>query len=215
MLETKNRFKIYGLCWSSRSRSDALWRIYSPNSLGVRVSTTVGRVIDSIRPGKYFSEKHFFIGDVSYLPEKTNYPDRPFDFRKGKLSLKQSDFNRRITTISDAIKDMVVDKSKNIPRQPADIAKTFLVKRKAFDHESEVRFIYVDGRSSEADDGVFKIPIDPVTLISTIEFDPRMNDDVYESLRKAVLANLQGREHKIRVTKSDLYKSPEKLIYSK
>jgi hypothetical protein len=33
---------VFGLCWTLQGRSDAFWRIYSPNKLGVRISTTVG-----------------------------------------------------------------------------------------------------------------------------------------------------------------------------
>ena len=196
MLETQNNFRSYGLCWSSRSRSDALWRIYSPNSLGVRVSTTIGHLTDAILPNNSFSEENFFMGAVSYLPEKTSFPNRMFDFGKNKLSLNQRDFNRRIVTISDALKDMAA--AKNRHRSTSDIAKTFLVKRKAFDHESEMRFIYVDGNNNGSDGNIYKIPIDPFKLISTIQFDPRMNDDVYEALRKAILASASP--HKITIS---------------
>lgn len=210
LLETKNKFKIYGLCWSSRSRSDALWRIYSPNKLGVRVSTTIGRVIDSIRDSHEFNNDNLFVGAVSYLPETTRYHDKLFDFGKNKLSLSAEDFSRPIVTMSDAIKDMIKDKEAQHRRKAEDIAKIFLVKRKAFDHESEVRFIYVDRNNVNNMDGVLKIKIDPVKLISAIQFDPRMKDDIYNSLKKALLANVAAGN--IRISKSDLYKSPEEII---
>jgi len=209
MLEIKSNFRIFGLCWSSRSKSDALWRIYSPNSLGVRVSSTLGRISDAIKPNKIFSSEKFFVGSVSYIPELTA---NIFDFGKAKLSLQKKDFNRTIITVADAIQDMLSDKSRNAPRSEAEIAKTFLVKRFAFNHESEVRFIYVD-RDQHQDkekDGIYKIPIDPLKLIRTIQFDPRMDNDVFKALRKAVIASLGT--NKITITKSDLYKSPEKLL---
>lgn len=209
MLETKNAFRIYGLCWSSRPRSDALWRIYSPNSLGVRVSTTIGHLTDAIIPGDSFSEDNLFVGSVSYIPEIT---DKVFDFGKAKLSLQKEDFNRTIVTISDAIKDMLTDRDRRAQRSEADIAKTFLVKRYAFNHESEVRFIYVD-RGQNTNNGIYKIPINPLKLIRSIQFDPRMDDDVFKSLKEAVIAS--AGTNKIRITKSDLYKSPEQLISPK
>lgn len=210
LLETKNTFKIYGLCWSLRSKSDALWRIYSPNKLGVRVSTTIGRFIDAVKCANDLDERRFFVGKVSYIPEIVRPYNKLYDFGEGRLSLDQRDFSRNIYKLSDAINDMVADRDKSAIRNPSDVAKTFLVKRKAFEHESEIRYIYVDGHNNVANDGVYKIKIDPIQLISTIQFDPRMKDDVYESLKKAIAANVAP--HSIKITKSDLYKSPEKLI---
>lgn len=212
MLETKSNFRVFGLCWSSRSKSDALWRIYSPNSLGVRISSTLGRVAEAITPDNAFATENFYVGSVSYIPELTS---NVFDFGKAKLSLQKKDFNRTIITISDAIQDMLSDKNRSTPRTEADIAKTFLVKRFAFNHESEVRFLYVDrGQNQDKENnGIYKIPIDPLKLIRTIQFDPRMEDDVFKSLKKAVIASLGTKN--ITITKSDLYKSPEKLLSRK
>lgn len=211
LLETKNNNKIYGLCWSTRSRSDALWRIYSPNKLGVRISTTVGHIVDSIlaRDNK-FVEKDFFFGAVTYLPESTSKPEPNTALGKHSLSLDRLHFNRDIFSIADAIKDMLDDKDKVAWRTPSEVAKTFLVKRLAFDHESEIRMIYVDGENYDSQNGTYKIKVDPLKLIRSIQFDPRMKDDVYLSLRKAV--NASTGSDRIRMTKSDLYKSPEELI---
>src|SRR5208337_1102621 len=33
--------KWYGQCWTKNRESDAMWRIYSPDKCGVRVSTTI------------------------------------------------------------------------------------------------------------------------------------------------------------------------------
>lgn len=38
VLSTTN--SIYGQCWSTKRDSDALWRIYSPNKMSVRIKTT-------------------------------------------------------------------------------------------------------------------------------------------------------------------------------
>lgn len=32
---------LFAQCWTRASSSDAMWRIYSPNGLGVRISTSV------------------------------------------------------------------------------------------------------------------------------------------------------------------------------
>jgi hypothetical protein len=211
LLETKNNNKIYGLCWSSRSRSDALWRIYSPNALGVRISTTVGNIVDSMLAGdRQFEANNFFVGAVTYLPESTKKSEPNTALGKHALSLDGSHFDRNIFTIADAIEDMLGEKGKKDRRKPSEIAKTFLVKRLAFDHESEIRMIYVDGENIASPNGTYKIKLDPLKLIRSIQFDPRMKDDVYLALRKAVNANTG--DYRIRMSKSDLYKSPTKLI---
>lgn len=36
--------EIFAQCWCRKAVSDAMWRIYSPNNLGVRIGTTVNRL---------------------------------------------------------------------------------------------------------------------------------------------------------------------------
>lgn len=42
-----NKFdkKLYGQCWSLNKDTDAMWRIYSPKKKGVRIKTTIGKMI--------------------------------------------------------------------------------------------------------------------------------------------------------------------------
>jgi hypothetical protein len=39
--------RIYGQCWTSQTASDAMWRIYSPNKDGVRIRTTIRKLLKS------------------------------------------------------------------------------------------------------------------------------------------------------------------------
>jgi hypothetical protein len=43
-----------------------MWRIYSPDKSGVKVKTTIGKLIDSLDSAR---EIKSFIGKVSYLPD--------------------------------------------------------------------------------------------------------------------------------------------------
>ena len=62
---------VYGQCWTLESRSDALWQIYSKNSYGIRVRTTVGKLIDSLRAAHGdMADKSCFIGPVRYVRDK-------------------------------------------------------------------------------------------------------------------------------------------------
>lgn len=58
----------YGQCWSTKSSSDALWRIYSPDKRSVRIKTTIGRLWDSTK--SYEGKGKFLIGSVQYVSQK-------------------------------------------------------------------------------------------------------------------------------------------------
>lgn len=209
---------LFGLCWTTKARSDALWRIYSPNKLGVRISTTLGRLRKSISENslRTINQNNLFLGKVTYLPEKS-FRGTTFDFGKNLLGLDSGDFNRDIHTIADAIEDMVTHRATPEARTPRNIAKALFLKRTAFDHEQEVRLLYVDTTRSSSEaknsDGLFHLAIDPMTLIRGIQFDPRLTDDVYAALSKSVKAVVGS--SKISIHKSDLYKGPMTILSEK
>ncbi|CFQ87887.1 MULTISPECIES: DUF2971 domain-containing protein [Yersinia] len=62
---------VYGQCWTFHRETDAMWRIYSHDKDGVRVSTTPRKLLTALRKAE---PKHHnlkcFIGKVSYLPKK-------------------------------------------------------------------------------------------------------------------------------------------------
>ena len=62
---------VYGQCWTLEKASDAVWQIYSKNSDGIRVRTTVGKLIDSLRAAHAdMADERCFIGQVRYETEK-------------------------------------------------------------------------------------------------------------------------------------------------
>jgi hypothetical protein len=108
----------------------------------------------------------------------------------------------------------MIERARRNQVQPRDMAKALFVKRTAFDHEREVRLLYVDeaitaGESAE-NGGILKLQIDPLELIRGIQFDPRLSDDVYRALR-TTLQTVLGNSP-IRITKSTLYKGPRQII---
>ena len=205
---------VFGLCWTTQARSDALWRIYSPTKLGVRISTTVGRLYEALvsNTRDNIKPENLFLGRVSYLPERSS-KGMPFDFGKFALGLIEQDFRRPISNIADAIEDMIATD----PSTPRDVAKALYLKRTPFDHEKEVRLLYVDmDISAEAvfrTNGVMKLDLDPFSLIRGIQFDPRVSDDIYEALKSSVKSVLGSRP--IRISKSSLYKDPMQILSAK
>lgn len=61
---------VYCQCWTLERASDAMWQIYSPCKDAIRVRTTVGKLIKSIRAqNKDRADTTCFIGRVKYLTE--------------------------------------------------------------------------------------------------------------------------------------------------
>ena len=58
---------VYGQCWTLESSSDAMWQIYSKSENAIRVRTTVGKLIDSLRSNHGRTAGiSCFIGRVKY-----------------------------------------------------------------------------------------------------------------------------------------------------
>lgn len=58
---------VYGQCWTLETASDAMWQIYSKNEDGIRVRTTVGKLIHSMRAAHgTMADASCFIGRVTY-----------------------------------------------------------------------------------------------------------------------------------------------------
>ncbi len=61
---------VYGQCWTFHRETDAMWRIYSHDKDGIRVSTTPRKLLTALQKAE---PKHHnlkcFIGKVSYLPK--------------------------------------------------------------------------------------------------------------------------------------------------
>jgi len=157
---------IFGQCWTLHPETDAMWRIYAPDKNGVKIKTTAQNLFSQLFLSEEAGEYPYlscFIGKVRYV--------NPDEIR---------DLDGRIAEIVSG-----PGASRNIP-----VAKTLLMKRPEFEHEAEVRLIYLDqhdlkkpklGSGLRAllksnDDSVFEFPIDPTNLIEEIVLDPRMND---------------------------------------
>ena len=57
----------YGQCWTKNEDTDAMWRIYSPDKNGVRISTTVRKLFNTIyNKNDKFASLKYFIGNVNY-----------------------------------------------------------------------------------------------------------------------------------------------------
>lgn len=163
--------RFYGLCWSNRMSSDALWRIYSPDKKSVRIKTTVGKIFGSIPKGS---------GDGVYLFGKVDY-------------YSQAKIENDLKSVGILNKDQLANL----------LLQSFFVKRNSFSHEAEYRLIFMSKNLHGEIHGLKQLPIDPLSFIENIYFDPRV-DDSYVSRCTKVLVDCFGYPQK-KVHKSSLY----------
>lgn len=105
---------FYGQCWSLHRASDAMWRIYSSDGNGIRIKTTVRKLLSSLYHGNiYKADRSCIIGKVEYLSEK-----------------KLSKFANNLYVDGRLSKE--------------NLFRSLLVKRLAFRHEREIRLLYFD-----------------------------------------------------------------------
>jgi len=136
----------YGQCWTTQSISDAIWRIYSSDKKGVRIRSTVGKVLGQLAStySADLARIRCFIGKVRYLTDKQ------------LTAFAQNHFANGLDTGGQLI------------------AESLLVKRKAFKHEGEVRLIYAATDGTAPQDDLFRYDIDAHNLIDQIMLNPML-----------------------------------------
>lgn len=170
---------VYGQCWTLETASDAMWQIYSRNENAVRVRTTVGRLIDSLRAvhGQW-ADSTCFIGRVEYLSET-----------------KLKDFGRSVF--------------KNYLGADA-IARSLLVKRRAYKHENEVRLIYIEREDAKHANGVYSYRLEPRSVIDQVMVDGRVTYQDFLPFKKRVM-KLTGLAD-VQIMRSLLYRQPDGFV---
>jgi hypothetical protein len=159
------RKRWYGQCWTFNKDTDAMWRIYSPKNAdghydGVRVETTIKKLLSMICPVKNeYAGLQYFAGAVEY-------------WDRARLEA----FLSKITFTDFAIGG-----------QMTQFAQTLYIKREAFDHEQEVRFLFFDIHESIPDGEMCKFTIPATEMIDSIAIDPRLTNDEYKSISEELI----------------------------
>jgi hypothetical protein len=138
---------FFGQCWTTKSQSDAMWRLYSDKNQGIRIRTTIRKLYLSLHNHAWpeMSDR-LFIGKVRYQ-SKSNL----------LKSARQIFSDERLYT-------------------GIDWAKTFLLKRSAFSHEREVRLLFFGYSEHASSSDVYDYALDPLVLVEDIVLDPRLDD---------------------------------------
>ncbi len=175
---------IFAQCWCKKSLSDAMWRIYSPDRLGVRIRTTREKI------------KQAVVGFIQDQKENNlKYQYRLTDV-KYKTTKGLQGFTK--TTLAQS----------NGLFSPATAANLLCAKRNAFEHEAEVRILLYREPKDEHEKtaGRFlKVPVDGHSLIDSILIDPRAPEDLYLALKKYLKESIG---YSGVIAQSELYRTP-------
>lgn len=159
------RDNFFGQCWTQHKASDAMWRIYSPESNGVRIRTTIPKLAYSLASRlQPWQDMQCFIGKVKYLSNKKMIGFANTIF-KGKIN-----------------------------PEAYELAKTLLIKRPAFRHENELRLLYFEKENGKSR-SIYKYDIDPHDLIDQIMIDPRQDYSDFQKVKADIKSktNFKGR----------------------
>lgn len=144
---------IFAQCWCRNAVSDAMWRIYSPNNLGVRIGTTRQLLRATLKEAQKSQGIRFKIQNVKYMFQE----ELKFELQGVATALNQK------YTVQKAIEPL-------------------FMKRNAFHHEYEVRAVVYDREPQPTDSGKgILIPVDAQTLIRSIWIDPRAPNEYFEA----------------------------------
>ncbi|WP_152615709.1 DUF2971 domain-containing protein [Leisingera sp. ANG-M1] len=181
--EFVHKDRYYAQCWSLESRSDAMWRVYAGTSKtepGIRIRTTVGKLLRSLASKVSFAaHQRCRVGKVKYLSD-----NELNSFARDLFKGRETD---------DALASAFFE--------------TFLVKRKPFEWENEVRLIYFDvmGRCGE---DVFHYDWDPAEVVDQILLSPFNCGSTFQSFKDEVCAET---DFKGKILHSRLYEPPRNL----
>jgi hypothetical protein len=90
------------------------------------------------------------------------------------------------------------------------IARSMLVKRKAYEHEREVRLIYIECKQEKHDSGIYKYQIDPRAVFDQAMVDGRVAYEKYKPFKKQITERTGFSEGQ--VLRSLLYSQPEGFV---
>jgi hypothetical protein len=176
------RDNFFGQCWTQTRESDAMWRIYSPNKNGVRITTTPRKLLKSL-----YEDTGCQINDYSCFLGKVKYYKTPK--LKEFLNLNSAEW-------------VYFDPTGQ------GLAQSLLFKRTPFKHENEVRLLFNSKFKGEKNPDFYSYYFDPREIIDDIVFDPRMDVSEFNRHKK----NLIQLRFEKRIVKSRLYDIPKFII---
>ena len=150
----------YGQCWTTNPESDAMWRIYSHDKNGIKVSTTINKLFSSIYDeNDDFRNLKYFIGRVSY---------------ESRDAIEK--FLSNVTFSGMALGG-----------QGKKFAKTLCIKRPEFEHEKEIRLLFHDAENEFTSQDCVDFQFDHSQIIDEVVVEPRLTSTEYQAIKKELV----------------------------
>lgn len=141
---------IFAQCWGQTPTSDAMWRIYSQNGTGVRISTTVDKLTKVMKTACKSHGYRRRLAQVMYSTQK--------------------DINELTRNIASELRgNFDISRATDV----------LYMKRDAFSHETEWRAVLFTPKASrEIEKSGIGIKVDPHDFIDRILLDPRAPEEL-------------------------------------
>ena len=145
---------LFSQCWCRTAVSDAMWRIYSNDGLGVRIRVSQAKLQARLEESAESSGFKFLIRKVKYI--------------------KQTELTALEAAWTQSTKEPSF----------AEGTTHLFRKRLPFDHEAETRVVILDKRHSTANGPKgYPVHLEPTPLIESIFLDPRAPTELTDALR--------------------------------
>lgn len=150
------KYGSYAQCWGAHEAPDAMWHIYSNKKCAVQVETTVGKLIDDLRAAC----------------KKTENPGETC--RVLKINYRhETELNNQCIKMRSWSPEELINLS-------------LIIKRKAFEHEREVRLLFISNNEDPQKD-IYKYPVEPHALIDQVILDPQMCPCKYTRFKEEIM----------------------------
>ncbi|GAA0397169.1 hypothetical protein GCM10009093_24810 [Brevundimonas terrae] len=181
MVEFANK-TILAQCWSKLQESDAMWRIYSPDFMGIKVKADLKSVYDA------------------FIKSLASIDARSVDLDAFLIEVDYLNYNELEQFCQN------IDMFDTSNRGVADSVR---IKRDSFKHEEEYRIVYnpniIDKHKNLE---TYSYDMDFKSIVKEVCFDPRIGDHLFEALKDyLVKIGYNGP-----VVKSRLYETPEMIF---
>lgn len=177
--ESKSGVKNYfGQCWTLEPTKNEMWTIYSQGTDGVRIRTTVRKLIAPLSNDGI----HCIVAKVKYLKRKkiiSYFNDG--DPNNDKISLKVNSYFENNSLPDDIC---APNGSPEIRERFLKMAERFMIKRLGFSYEHEARLICLDEKGNS--DEYFRYRICPNSMIDQIKIHPRVSWREYKALKRTI-----------------------------
>lgn len=173
--------RVFCSCFTERATCEAHWNVYAKNDIGIEMTFNRKKLLEALNKLPY----KVYIGRVEYK--------------------KTSEIEKPISEID------VIPRIEPSLRKELCKARLLLLKRIAFEYESEVRIIIVKPKKTKGKGILVKLLNVPNTIFG-ITIDPKVGKLTYEMLRNKFLKLLLRKTNRKYVQQSNLTKMSVTII---